>query len=69
MSFPEFIDGMIAKFLNETKPEDLDRHLSNKLTYLRELVAMQYSFDFKHLLAINERFIAGWENEHFHWDD
>ena len=30
---------------------------------------MQYSLDFKHVLAINERFISGYENEHFNWDN
>ena len=69
LTFAEFIDGMIAKFLTETEADVLDRDLSNKLTYLRELVAMQYSLDFKHILAINHRFLLGWENEHFHWND
>lgn len=69
LTFAEFIDGMIAKFLTETEADILDRDLSNKLTYLRELVAMQYSLDFKHVLAINHRFLLGWENEHFHWND
>ena len=69
LTFAEFIDGMLAKFLTETDPADLDRDLSNKLTYLRELVAMQYSLDFKHVLEINEKFINGYENEHFNWDN
>ena len=69
LTFAEFIDGMLAKFLTETLPQDLDSDLSNKLIYLRELVAMQYSIDFKHVLAINERFLDGYESEHFDWSN
>ena len=69
LTLPEFVDGMLAKFLTETEPQDLDRDLSNKLTYLRELIAMQYSLDFKQVLAINERFLDGYESEHFAWNN
>jgi hypothetical protein len=69
MSFPELIDGLIAKVLVEAKPDVLDRVVANKLSYIRELTTMHYSLDLKNILAINFRFITAWENRSFEWND
>ena len=69
LSFTEFIDGMLAKCMLETPPDRMDDELANKLSFLREVVAMHYSLGLKDVLAVTERFLRGWESQNFEWSD
>ena len=69
LSFTEFIDGMLAKCMLETPQDRMDDELANKLTFLREVVAMHYSLGLKDVLAVTERFLRGWESQNFEWND
>ena len=69
LSFPELIDGFLGKILTETAPGNLDTEVANKLSYLKELTVMHYTLDLTNVLAVNRRFIEGWENKNFEWTD
>ena len=69
LSFPELIDGFIGKILTETPSGNLDIEVANKLSYLKELTAMHYTLDLPSVLAVNRRFLEGWENKNFEWSD
>ena len=69
LSFPELIDGFIGKILTETPSGNLDTEVANKLSYLKELTAMHYTLDLSNVLAVNRRFLEGWENKNFEWSD
>lgn len=69
LSFTEFVEGMLGKFLLETPPDELNPVLANKLAYLRNIVAMHHTLDLKSLLSISDRFLTGWENKSFEWSD
>ena len=58
LTFEELMDGMLTKIAVETKP--LNPEVANKLSYMKELVAMHYNFDIKTVLAINKRFFHAW---------
>ena len=69
LTFPELVGGLITKVLVESTPDNLDRVVANKLSYIRELTTMHYSLELKAILAINFRFITAWENRNFEWND
>ena len=69
LSFPELIDGFIGKILTETPSGNLDIEVANKLSYLKELTAMHYTLDLSNILAVNRRFLEGFENKNFEWSD
>ena len=69
LSFIEYVEGMLGKFLMETPGDKLDPILANKLTYLRNMCSMHHTLDLKSLLSISDRFLTGWENNSFEWND
>ena len=52
-------------FLMDTPAQLLYECLANKLHYLVTLTTMMYTLDLKNILAINYRFLQGWENKSF----
>ena len=69
LSFVELMDGFLGKFLTETPSGNLDIVVANKLSYLKELCVMHYTLDLPNVLAVNRRFLEGWENKNFEWTD
>ena len=69
LSFVELMDGFLGKILTETPSGNLDIVVANKLSYLKELAVMHYTLDLSNVLAVNRRFLEGWENKNFEWTD
>ena len=53
----------------DTPVDRLDECLANKLHYLVMLTTMHHTLDMKSILAINYRFLNGWENKCFDWNN
>ena len=58
LSFIEYVEGMLGKFLMETPADKLDPMLANKLTYLRNMISMHHTLDLRSLLSISDRFLT-----------